>query len=96
MKKDLNELMNDIKNVIGDRTDEPVITLLENVKDTFQNITESNEDMIPRAELERVENEWSKKYRDRFFDNDENNNEPPPSKPDTKQKLTYENLFKEC
>ena len=97
MKKDLNELMTDIKNVIGDRTDEPVITLLENVKDTFENINISQEEMIPKSELERIENEWSKKYRDRFFEVDDGNNQPPPvDKTKNKNNLTYENLFKGC
>lgn len=98
-----DEAMAQLKKLVGDDTSEDTISFIENISDTLTSLeskANNNSDMIPKSELDRVNEEWAKKYRDRFFEgttpqpnpqpnenenNNENDNEP----------LLFENLFKE-
>ena len=101
MKLTKEQLLEKIKPIIGDSTDENVLTLLEDINDTFN--SSENEDYKARYEAEvagRAEDNknWATKYRDTFFnpkakeefenidkDNDENKDEETI--------LTFEALF---
>ena len=98
-----DEAMAQLKKLVGEDTSEDTISFIENISDTLTSLeskVNNNSDMVPKSELDRVNEEWARKYRDRFFEgttpppepqpnenenNNENNNEP----------LTFENLFKE-
>lgn len=95
------ELMEKIKNILGDRTDDDALAFVEDVKDTFEDKekgTSNNEDW--KAKYEENDKKWREKYRDRFFkssgDDDVGNIEDDiqPKEPQEKL-LTYDNLFKE-
>ena len=60
------ELLNDIKSIIGDSTDDTSIILLEDISDTFDELeSRSAEDW--KTKYEENDAEWRRKYTDRFF-----------------------------
>lgn len=93
------QLSNSLKTFLGDNVSDEAIKLTEDVLDTFDDLNGkayNPDEFVPKKELDRTNEEWAKKYRDRFF-------EPTPSldKKDEKEKekennkpLTFENLFK--
>lgn len=106
MKRSKEELLEQVKKVIGENTSDEAVTLLEDISDTFDNSgsgsTKELEDKI--AELEQkvkdTDSEWRKKYTDRFF------NPSPTDKPDdpviendsdetddSNKKKTFDDLF---
>ena len=74
--KTKEEILAQIKTVIGERTDDDVITLLEDVADTVDDgksdWKQKYEEM--KTSKDDLEKEWRKKYTDRFH----NKNEVPP------------------
>lgn len=95
-----NELMEKLKALIGDRTDDEALTFIEDVSDTVE-ANKSEEDW--KTKYEENDKMWREKYRDRFYngnDDDEdkniNSNENKTNETGDEEKpLTYENLFKE-
>lgn len=91
------DFMNAVNNLLGDRTDEETLNLVGDITDTYNELeVNSNEDMIPRSELDRANKEWAEKYKQRFFsppdvENKDKDNEQEQDK--EKKALTYENLF---
>lgn len=94
------QLSNTIRNFLGDNVSESAVKLTEDVMDTFDDLNNkvnSNEEMVPKSELDRTNEEWAKKYRDRFFDPltvENKNDKEKDDEPEKPKKLTYENLFK--
>ena len=71
---------------------------LENITDTYDELEKraNGDGKDWKAEAQRIDDDWRKKYRERFFsgkDNYDNNDDKPND--DKPQKLTFENLFKE-
>ena len=99
-----NELMEKLKTIIGDKTDDETIAFLEDVNDTFDS-KESNDNTDWKKKCEETEKHWREKYRDRFFnktvnddeDDEEEEEQNKANENETKEteKLTFENLFKE-
>lgn len=103
MKLTKEQMLEKIKPIIGDSTDENVLSLLEDINDTFND--SDNEDYKSKYEDEvkgRAEDNknWAIKYRDTFFnpkakeefenigkDNNENEEYDKP--------LTFEALFEQ-
>lgn len=93
-----NELMEKLKALIGDRTDDEALTFIEDVSDTVE-ANKSEEDW--KTKYEENDKMWREKYRDRFYNGDENEDEKDSKKEDKNEEdngeekpLTYENLFK--
>ena len=80
MKKSKEEIIAQIKGVIGDNTSDEALALLEDVSDTFDGLqggsTKELEDKIAELEkkIEETDTNWRKKYSDRF-----DNPSPKPS-----------------
>lgn len=99
-----DEIMEKIKGVIGDNTDDNSLSLIEDINDTFDNLTKTDgEDWQKKYEEEHTKFEendkkWREKYRDRFFnesvDEGDDTNDPVVDTPKDKP-LTFDNLFKE-
>lgn len=68
MKRTKNELLEDVKKVLGDRTDDDALALLENVTDSISDKDEEWEqkynDMV--KEKKELDENWRKKYAERF------------------------------
>lgn len=97
MVKSKEEIIASLKSIIGEDSSDEAITLLEDVTDTL-----SVDNSAVTAELEEMkqkytdlDNEWRKRYRDRFYgdvDTSEDDVLRDALKP---QALTYDSLFEE-
>lgn len=80
------ELIADAKLVIGDRTDEESLMLLENISDTFNNAGENWEEKY---------NELAQKYKDRFSGEVKEVKEEEEEEEEKEEKEKIEDLFEE-
>lgn len=91
------DLLTGIKAIIGESTDDSTISLLENVADTvndYESRIASSGDWQRR--FEENDNEWRKKYRDRFFSGAEENIPGRETEQETEIEVKgYKDLFKE-
>lgn len=94
MIKTVDEIMTAVKEVIGDRQDDTCIALLEDLSDTFKDLS-SGEDW--KAKYEQNDEAWRKKYVDRFMSGSPapENEGPTQQETEAEKPLTFENLFKE-
>lgn len=89
------QYMQSIQNIIGDRTDDEAITLIENLTDTYNDLSErANPNGVNwEQRAHDIEEEWKAKYKERFFSGSSPEPEPQPNEP-TKA-MSFEDLFKE-
>lgn len=92
------EILESIRNIVDDRTDDNTLQVLEDVTDTFtdfENKTANQTDW--KAKYEENDESWRKKYAERFYSGD---SRVPPKNDDavieeTDDKPTrFEELFK--
>lgn len=89
--RSIDELMTTVRARVGDDTSDEALAFVEDMSDTLTSLSEG-EDW--RQRYEQNDAEWRQKYRDRFFNPDKPEPTPDPE-PEVKEKLTFENLFKE-
>ena len=87
------EILESIRNIVGDRTDDNTLQVLEDVTDTitdFENKTANQTDW--KAKYEENDEGWRKKYAERFYTGDPS--DPPENidEPDNKP-TRFEELF---
>lgn len=93
--KSVEEILNSIKGIIGERTDDDAMSILEDVQDTFTSIeTARNETTDWKKKYEELDDSWRKKYRDRFFNHPAEDEEMDDEETDEPAQLTYDSLFK--
>ena len=93
------ELLNDIKSIIGDSTDDTSIILLEDISDTFDDLESRSTDTEDwKTKYEENDAEWRRKYTDRFFSAEPDDApDPDPADPgEEKEPMTFEDLFTEA
>lgn len=89
------ELNARLKEIFGDSTEDRDISFIEDVNDTFDSY-ENNTDKQRITELEDQLNEMKKKYRDRFFSVEvQEEKESEYSDGTETEKVRYEDLFEE-
>ena len=111
MKRTKDELLEDVKKVLGDRTDDDALALLENVTDTISDKDEEWEkkynDMV--NEKKTLDETWRKKYAERFhagtdYNNNasgngnggnDDNNDGNEHEKDVNTSISIDDLFKE-
>lgn len=95
------QFMSAIGEYVGDDNSEQALQFIENVTDTFNDLEKravNGEDFVPKAELQKVNDEWAKKYKERFLQgtpqiiDSQTGNEPDD---ESEKPLLFENLFKE-
>lgn len=91
------ELLNAIKEMVGDDTSDETITFIENVTDTINDLesrTKDSEDW--KTKYEENDKSWREKYRDRFFGSKEDIKEDFEEKEDKEsdKPKTFDDLFK--
>lgn len=91
--KSLDDILNSIKEQIGDEQTDEAIELLEDITDTFNDVTKNNNEDWKKKYEENDAN-WRKKYRDRFFSKTDEFEDEETYGEDRKI-LKYEELFKE-
>lgn len=86
------ELLEAVKNAIGDDTSDSAISLIEDLTDTLDN---GGQDW--QKKYQENDAAWRKKYRDRFFGkaSDEDKEEDGEPEAEKEKPLKYEDLFKE-
>ena len=91
------EILESIKNIVGDSTDDNTLQVLEDVTDTFtdfENKTANQTDW--EAKYKENDEVWRKKYAERFYTGDPSvppkNNESVIDEPDDKP-TRFEDLF---
>lgn len=95
--KTREELLNFYRDNIANSDSDNSVTFLEDLSDTLGDLeTKSGSAEQWKEKYEENDKNWRKKYTDRFYSNDtENNedNEENEEQSDEKQKLHFEDLF---
>lgn len=102
MVKTLDEIINDIKNALGENaTSDTGISLIENVSDTFTDAS-TNSSIDWKEKYEQNDKEWRNKYVTRFSQGTtkQDENEPPVDQPkdnppEEEKPTKFEELFNE-
>lgn len=86
---EVTELLNRLNTLAGEEPTDEALSLMTDVRDTFDGLTPSGENWEER--YKQNDAAWRDKYRKAFFSKPE---EPDDSdEPDEPKKYTYENLF---
>lgn len=89
--KTKQEILEEIKSIVGERSDDAVLKLLEDVFDTFDSY-EAGDTEDWKQKYYDLDNEWRVKYRERFYSGEETETKTEtPS--ETEQVKTIEELF---
>ena len=87
------ELLNLLKDAIGESTEDSALALLEDVTDTIADLeTRAADTTNWRSRYDELDSEWRARYKARFFDGEPSGNEPAPPADDTII-TSYEDLF---
>lgn len=91
--KPISDLLSKANDIIGENNDDSVLEFIGDLSDTLNSFKDS-EDKISTLEREKTEldNNWRKKYRERFFAPVEDEEDPKDDEPALKTK--FEELFK--
>lgn len=96
MVKTKDEIMEEIRAYIGDRSDDQTIALVENISDTIDDYAAHGD---YDNKLMAVEAEWRRRYIDRFMSGGENKNEVEDEKTedekDKAEEIKIEDLYTE-
>ena len=92
MVRSVEEMMNIVRQRIGDSTEDSDISFIEDISDT---LNAGNSEELEKLKSENEE--LRKKYRDRFFETKVVKVEEPeePENTENTEKTTFEDLFKE-
>ena len=92
--KTRDELMQTANGLFGENSDDNVLEFIGDLSDTLASVADSAQRISQLEEENRqIDNNWRKKYRERFFapvgDDDRDDDPNPPA-----LKTKYEELFK--
>lgn len=88
------QLMESIRNRVGEDTSDEALAFIENVNDTIENMSnDKNTDW--KAKYEENDAAWRQKYMDRFFNTSSEDIDDDLEEDGKKKPMTYEALFKE-
>lgn len=89
------ELLNQIKEVIGESTEDGALALLEDVTDTVTDLeTRAAGNTDWKSKYDALDSEWRARYKARFFDGEPSGNEPPAPPAEDTIITSFEDLFK--
>ena len=98
MKLSKEELLEKVKNYVGDRADDETLEIIEDISDSFET-SESAEKIEEikteyESKLANLDNEWREKYKARFFsEKDDTGKEEDESDISDEEKTDYSDLF---
>lgn len=91
MIKSKDDILTALNEKFGEETSDDLLSLLEDITDTFDDLEARSSDTTNwKQKFEENDAEWRQKYRDRFF----NSNDDEDDEDDDKPILTFEDLFK--
>lgn len=94
--KTREEILESLRGRFGDDPSDDDIAMLEDITDTFTDFEEKTSDATNwKNKYEENDKAWKKKYSDRFFskDGDENNNHYEHDEPEDKTVKSFNDLF---
>lgn len=96
MVKGKDELLNQIKEIVGDNTDDSTLNFLTDITDTIDDYeTRVNDQTDWKSKYEQNDAEWRQKYKDRFFNKGDDNDPSPPNPDSEPEPITrFDQLFK--
>ena len=70
-------LLEELRNVIGDRTDDDALALIERVSELESQSIDDLKNKITELEsqMKQLDEDWRKRYRDRFYEGEEKDEE---------------------
>ena len=88
------QLMESIKNRVGEDTSDEALAFIENVNDTIESMT-TDKNIDWKTKYEENDAAWRQKYKDRFFNSSSEDDDDVFEEDDKKKPMTYEALFEE-
>lgn len=82
------DFMERLKTFLGEDTSDEALTLLEDANDSF----EEGDGVDWKQKYEENDKEWRQKYKDRFFNKSEDDNDDDIDEPE--EKKSFNDLFK--
>lgn len=91
-----DELLTNFRSISGDELSDDILSFLDDVSDTIDNyetLTHDNENWHDK--YNELDNTWRERYRDRFYNNDVDDNfiTPEETEPEKRKPMTFEDLF---
>lgn len=93
--KTKEEILASLRSSFGENTDDATLAIFEDITDTYDDLnSKANPDGKNwKAEAERIDQEWRKKYHDRFFNPVEDETDPLDAGSPESKHLRFEDLF---
>ena len=95
--KSKEEILNSITALVGENNDDNVLTIMEDVSDTFADFESKTKDATDwKQKYEQNDNEWRQKYKERFMSGTSNEPEVDNSIDTEERKptpMTFDDLF---
>lgn len=92
--KSREDLLNDLNSFIGDNEDDSAISLVEDITDTLTELETNKDNENWKTKYEENDKAWRKKYKDRFFSKNENEDENEVGNEDNEKiPKTFNDLF---
>lgn len=67
MKKNYDEMLEQVRTLVGERDDDEALTFIEDFTDSFSDVSSAENDEWQRK-YEENDKMWREKYRSRFFE----------------------------
>ena len=64
--KSREDLMNSLNNILGERSDDDALEIIQDFTDTFDDMSKHNGEYT-KEQYDELDNTWRKRYRERFF-----------------------------
>lgn len=95
MVRTTDEILQRVKEYVGGNSDDSTLELVADISDTLR-AGEDNRERITELEtqVQEIDSTWRQKYRDRFFNTSENENDFEPEQNEKKKPTSFEELFK--
>lgn len=92
MVKTKDEIMEEIRTYIGERNDDETISLIENISDTLDSVDTTGYE----EKLRKIEDEWRRRYIDRFMNGGDNDSEAGNNANEkSEDEISIEDLYEE-
>ena len=92
-------LLEELRNVIGDRTDDDALALIERVSELESQSVDDLKNKITELEdqMKQLDEDWRKRYRDRFYEGEEKDEEQieEAGDEDESESIKIDDLFEE-
>ena len=92
-------LLEELRNVIGDRTEDDALALIERVSELESQSIDDLKNKITELEnqMKQLDEDWRKRYRDRFYEGEEKDEEQieEAGDEDESESIKIDDLFEE-